>query len=131
MMNWLQRFMMGRYGLDQLSIGMLILAFLISLVSSFTGADWVSLISFAVLVLVILRMFSRNRDRRWKENQAFLKVFNPVKFWFIGRHRRFADRKTHRYFKCPGCKQELRVPRGKGKINIRCPKCGKEFQRKT
>ena len=43
---------------------------------------------------------------------------------------RIKDRE-HRYFDCPKCRQPVRVPRGKGKIMITCPKCKERFQRKT
>ena len=31
----------------------------------------------------------------------------------------------------PNCKAKLRVPKGKGKININCPKCEFKYQMNT
>lgn len=56
---------------------------------------------------------------------------DQIKNWFRLQKRKFSERKTHRFFKCAQCKAALRVPRGKGKIKVRCPKCGAEALRKT
>lgn len=137
-MNWLQKFMMGRYGVDQMNIGVLIF----SMVCTFTASliRWLplSILGTALLAYGVFRMFSRNVSARSKENQKFLVFWNKVKGiwykikdWFSGKKRRFADRKTHCYFSCPKCKRKLRVPKGKGKIEISCPICGTKFIKKT
>ena len=72
------------------------------------------------LTLALLRMFSRNIPARRRENA-----------WLLGLFRRPADAKTHRRFRCPKCHQKVRVPRGKGKIQITCPQCGEKFIKKT
>ena len=85
----------------------------------------------ALLILCYFRMFSRNIQARYAENQKFLRWCGPVSNRLRNARMRFADRKTHRYFKCPQCKQRLRVPRGRGKINITCPHCHTQFVRKS
>ncbi len=136
--NWLRNFMMGRYGVDQMNIGVLILSMVCTLIASFTGWLPVSLLGLLLLAYGIFRMFSRNAAARARENQGFLKVWNQVKGvwyrikrWFAGKQRQFRDRKTHCYFSCPKCRKKLRVPRGKGKIEICCPICGTKFIQKT
>jgi hypothetical protein len=130
-MDWFRRAMMGRYGTDQLSIGLLILYAVLSLVAR--SANWYVLgfISFVPLILCFYRMLSRNISRRYQENVQFLKWWNPVRLWFSNAVNRIKDQKTHRYYKCPKCSSTLRVPRGKGKISITCPVCKTQFIKKT
>ena len=137
-MNWLQKFMMGRYGVDQMNIGVLIFSMVCTLTASLTRWLLLSILGTALLSYGVFRMFSRNVSARSKENQKFLVFWNKVKGiwykikdWFSGKKRRFADRKTHCYFSCPKCKRKLRVPKGKGKIEISCPICGTKFIKKT
>lgn len=128
--NALRRFMYGRYGSDQLNTFLLI-AYLAALLLS--GLPGLGVLEFAALVLMawtLFRMLSRNYAARRAENMKFLKLVGPVVRWY--RLRRTIRRdKEHRYFKCPGCSQQLRVPRGKGKITINCRSCGASFQEKS
>ena len=137
-MNWLQKFMMGRYGVDQMNIGVLIFSMVCTFTASLTRWLLLSILGTALLAYGVFRMFSRNVSARSKENQKFLVFWNKekgiwykIKDWFSGKKRRFADRKTHCYFSCPKCKRKLRVPKGKGKIEISCPICGTKFIKKT
>ena len=130
--------MMGRYGVDQMNIGVLILSMVCTFTASLTRWLLLSILGTALLAYGVFRMFSRNVSARSKENQKFLVFWNKVKGrwytikgWFSGKKRRFADRKTHCYFSCPKCKRKLRVPKGKGKIEISCPICGTKFIKKT
>lgn len=130
--------MMGRYGVDQMNIGVLILSMVCTFTASLTRWLPLSILGTALLAYGVFRMFSRNVSARSKENQKFLVFWNKVKGiwykikgWFSGKKRRFADRKTHCYFSCPKCKRKLRVPKGKGKIEISCPICGTKFIKKT
>ena len=116
---WFARFMYGRYGSDKLNMVLLITGLAISLIGSFSGLWLLSYLSWIPFFLVIFRMFSRNIPARRRENQRFLSFFSRLK-----------DR-DNRYFNCPQCKQTVRVPKGKGKISIRCPKCGNKFIKKT
>ena len=127
-----RRFMYGRYGSDELNIGLLVTAVIVSLLHSiltlFLGSSqvYVMIISplLYLLVLALLgfdlfRTFSRNIYARQKENRWFRQLWTRIK-----------DRKN-RYFLCPRCRQTVRVPRHKGKIAITCPKCKERFQRRT
>ena len=113
-MNFMQRLMYGRYGGDQLSVFLIALYLLLYLLSS--------LLHSSILSLRI--------DRRRAENAKFMTVAGPAIRWFKLRRTIHRD-KEHRYFKCPNCGQQLRVPRGKGKITINCRNCGVSFEEKT
>lgn len=129
-MDWLRRMMAGRYGSDQLTVALLVLYAALYLTAQ--AIRWLPLAILALLLLcyAFYRMLSRDLSRRWRENQWFLRYWNRVSGWF-GRFMRVRrDRRTHRYYKCPNCSSRLRVPKGKGKIQITCPVCGKEFIKK-
>ena len=122
---------MGRYGPDQLGVALLIVYLLLIFFAPLTGLWVFRLLALAVLILCLFRMFSRNTAKRYQENLKFLAFWNPIKSWFQRKKARIKDSKTHRYYKCPNCKNTLRVPRGKGKIQITCPVCHTEFIKKT
>ena len=130
-MNWLRRFMMGRYVVDQLSMALLILSFLLTAIAELTRLPILVFIAYVPLVISIFRILSRNMVKRRLENYKFVMAMGPVYSWFRRLQRRVKDSKTHRYFKCPNCKASLRVPKGKGKIIVICPRCRTEFSRKT
>ena len=119
----LRNFMAGRYGNDHLNMALLSVGVVCSLLSMFIRVAGVNMlltvISYGFLGLVIFRSLSRNTYKRYQENRKFLQFFDRLK-----------DRE-HRYFDCPKCRQVVRVPRGKGKISITCPKCREKFIRKT
>lgn len=123
-MNWYQKIMIGRNGTDQLTLALCILAFVLSLFGNLTELATLSAAGSAALALAAYRTMSRNLTKRRSENQKFLSIWNPIA-------ARFKGRKTHTYFKCPSCGQNLRVPKKKGKLSIRCPKCGNEFKGRT
>ena len=130
--NALQRFMYGRYGNDQLNMALLVLYLALYLVYFLTGFDPLYWISFAVILFALFRLLSRNPARRRAENAKFLKVAGPAIQWFRLRRTIHRDRdKEHCYFKCPNCGQQLRVPRGKGKITVTCRSCGAVFEEKS
>ena len=118
--DWFRNFMLGRYGSDKLN-GTLLLTGVVLLVlgSLFRKLAFLTLLAYVPLIWCIFRMYSRNLEARRRENAAFLNFFNHLK-----------DRE-HRYFRCPRCKQTVRVPSGRGKISIRCPKCNERFIRKS
>ena len=115
--------MSGRYGTDRLNVVILCVGVAASLLSAMLQRQWIGqlfwVLSYALMVWAIFRSLSRNINRRYQENRRFLLMLD-----------RFKDRKN-RYFLCPRCRQTVRVPRGKGKIMITCPKCKEKFQRKT
>lgn len=130
-MNWLRNFLYGRHGSDALSFALMILFIILSILGQLLRWPVLYFFAYLPLILCFYRMLSRNHERRYRENEAFLKFWRPIGHWFSVRKNRAMDSKTHRYYKCPQCKQTLRVPRGKGKIEISCPKCGKTFVKKT
>ena len=125
--------MQGRYGADKLSNFMLILAFIFILISMFMGVYGFvfSGIGLALIVLTYVRMFSKNIQKRYAENLAYLKVYNKVKGFFTREIGYMKQRKTHHIYSCPNCKQKLRVPRGKGNIMITCGKCHTQFRKRS
>lgn len=126
-----QRFMIGRYGFDELSKVYLAITVVCMVVSMFTKSSALYLVSLALLAYTYYRAFSRNVVRRQKENQTYrnLRYQRAVK-WNAFKNRQ-AQKKIYRFYKCPQCKQKVRVPRGKGKICITCPKCRTEFIKKS
>lgn len=125
----IRRFMFGRYGLDQLNVVLMVAAVALCLISflfSRINAVWtvalsfvLNLLSYVLLFWYIFRAFSRNIEKRNRENRRFLAF-----------RSRLTD-KQNRYYRCPNCKQTVRVPRGRGKICIKCPKCSEKFVRKS
>lgn len=119
----LRNFMAGRYGTDRLNMAILGAGLVASLLSVMIRVAPLNLIfwalSYGLMIWAIFRTLSRNTYKRYQENRKFLQVFDRLK-----------DRQ-HRYFDCPKCRQMVRVPRGKGKIAITCPRCREKFVRKT
>lgn len=119
----LRRFMLGRYGTDKLNMFILGSGVVICLISMFIPVPLVNLIltlvSYGLMIWALFRTFSRNTHKRYQENRKFLLFLDRLK-----------DR-DHKYFSCPKCHQPVRVPKGKGKIAITCPKCGEKFVRKS
>ncbi|EKQ50499.1 MULTISPECIES: hypothetical protein [unclassified Clostridium] len=132
-MNWLRKFMYGRYGGDNLSRALVALSFILLLVVNFLPRFLSSLIFIAYIpmILCIYRIFSRNIYRRQQENYKYLRMRNSIMSWFNRKLNRTKDLKTHKYFTCPNCKQKLRVPRNQGKISVTCPKCKNSFKGKS
>lgn len=127
------RFMVGRYGMDHFgkflvyfSLGLMI----INLIFGGSVIYWMALIC---LFYAYFRMFSRNTNKRYAENLKYLEIKNRVVGFFRSRGigSRVKQDPTKKIFKCPGCRQKVRVPRGKGTILITCPKCKTQFQKRT
>jgi len=123
--------MIGRYGPDQLYMACLIAAVILALLAAIFGWWVLRVLSYLFLIYALFRMLSRNVYKRRKENDRFLRYWWPVRTKITGFIRRIKSSKTHAFFKCPACKNRLRVPKGKGKIQITCPKCGERFVKKT
>ena len=124
----LARFMAGRYGTDALYTVILTVCIILAVVNLFVRS-WVIWLAMLLLAAwATFRAMSRNIYKRSKENQFILKIKNSVVFFFNTGIKRFKERKTHVYKKCPKCKAQLRLPRKKGKLKVRCPKCGHSFE---
>ncbi len=124
------RFMQGRYGNDRLGQTLTVLA-LICMVLSLFRIPFVSTVGLLLLVLVYYRMMSRQISKRAAENQKYLQLEWKIRGKLQKKKQALSQRKTHRIYKCPNCKQKIRVPRNRGRIAISCRKCGTEFIRKT
>ena len=118
----LRRFMIGRYGTDKLNTVILTAGLVVCLIGVFVKGP-VSLlftvVSYGLMIWAICRTFSRNTYKRYQENRKYLMLMERLK-----------DRQ-HRYFTCPKCRQTVRVPRGKGKVAITCPRCKERFIKKS
>ena len=127
----LYRFMQGRYGQDSLNAALCVLALILIIIAAFVPVRWLSLAALLPLGWATFRVYSKNLAKRREENAKWLKLTAPIrKSWRLSRTK-WADRKSYRYFTCPRCRETMRVPKGKGKIEITCRKCGEKFQRKT
>lgn len=127
----LRQFMIGRYGMDQMNQYLMYAVLAVILINIFARSRILEILEVAGLVYLYFRMLSKNVGRRYQENQAFLrhtfKVTDRISKW---KFRMQEGRKFHIY-KCPDCGQKVRVPRGRGKISIHCPKCGTDFIKKS
>lgn len=120
----MQRFMAGRYGQnDRLNKTLMWASLLVVVIGLFVPVGilslCVTLVAYSMMGYAIFRIFSKNTHKRYRENRRFLNLLERIR-----------DRK-HRYYTCPKCKQSVRVPKGKGKIAIACPRCREKFVRKT
>ncbi|MEF9966951.1 MAG: hypothetical protein RSC10_08225 [Longicatena sp.] len=130
-MKWLQNFMRGRYGADQLSFFLLILYFIITVVSAIFRIPYVTYVALALLIWCWFRIFSRNTYKRSGENTKFLRMVYPITSRVHTKRKEWKERKTHKFYSCPNCKQRLRVPKGRGTLTITCPKCKTKFDKRT
>ena len=119
----LRRFMEGRYGTDKLNMAILCAGLVCSLLASLLPGALLkltfTLIAYVFMFVAIFRSLSRNIYKRYEENRKFLLFFQKLKD------------KDHCYYNCPRCRQQVRVPKGKGKISITCPKCREKFIKTT
>lgn len=127
----IQGLMQGRYGIDELSKVIMILCLLILLISSNKKFGFLYFISLALIVWVYIRCFSKNFAKRMKERETYLKIKRKFLKEINFIKDCFKLRKTHICFKCKNCKTPLRVPKGKGKIEVTCPKCKEKIIKNT
>lgn len=119
----LRHFMLGRYGGDKLNMAILVAAAISGVLAALIGYPGLKVLflfaSYVLMGWAIFRSLSRNTYKRYQENRKYLQFLQKIKD------------KEHKYFTCPRCRQPVRVPRGKGKISITCPKCKEKFIKKT
>ena len=128
--RYMARFMAGRYGGDQLNLLLIALYLLFYVVYLFTRLIPFEALALILIILSLYRSLSRNLARRRAENTRFLQIVRPVaRRWSAFRAR--AHDREHRYFKCPNCGQQMRVPRGKGRITVHYRSCGAVFEEKS
>ena len=135
MRSFFDRLFMGRYGMDQLSKALFwagLVLFLLSLLAAGLGgiANFLFFLAVFMLIYAFIRAFSRRFQAREMENYLFMNLIARQKLKLNDWKERRRQSKDYHFYKCPGCKTMLRVPRGKGKIHIKC-KCGYTLYRKT
>ncbi len=152
-----RRFMVGRYGSDQFSRFLMLLALFMLVLNLLFGSKTpvFYFLVWAVIVYSYFRMFSKNIEKRYNENTRYMQLKEKVLGFFSGRknsggyynsnasqnsqtydnrrpnNQTMRSDKEHRIFRCPGCDQRVRVPRGRGKIEITCPRCGQKFVKRS
>lgn len=127
MKDKLMRFMAGRYGIDSFGKFTILAGLITALLSSWMDSFLLSLLAWFLIIYSYYRMFSRNTYKRATENQQYLNKTYKIRGFWGQQKNLMAQRKTHHIYKCPTCRQKIRVPKGKGRIEIRCPKCNTTF----
>lgn len=129
------RFMQGRYGVDQFSKFTMGVALVCIILAMFTRRSYLGslldMVGLFAIVYTYFRIFSRNIQKRYGENQKYLSMTSKLRNRFQKEKNMMEQRKTHHIYTCPGCGQKIRIPKGKGKIEIKCPKCGTKFVKKS
>ena len=127
----IQRFMIGRYGADELAKAQSIAALVLLFLSMFSRLGIFYWLAIALMIYSTWRMFSKNISARYAENQKYLQATAKFRYWLDQQKKLWQERKYHHIYTCPKCKQKIRIPKGKGKIMVRCPKCHFEFQKRS
>lgn len=125
------RMMYGRYGIDQLGRSLSTLV-LVMLVVSLFWRNWIFTgVTFALLIWMYMRIFSKRFDWRRKENEWYLRCTRPLRRMVSDFYLKLRDGRRYRYYHCPNCGQRLRVPKGRGNITVTCPKCRTRFDARS
>lgn len=119
----LARFMYGRYGIDEFSRFFMAAVIVVMILNLFIHSPILVLFMWAGIIFVYYRMFSKNHTRCYAQNRWYLSQVKKITC--------YKDIRTHHIYTCKSCRQKIRIPRGKGKIMIRCPKCGYEFVKRS
>ena len=121
----------GRNGADECSRSCANVAFVLVIVGLFVCESIVSLVALVLLGYAWFRMTSRNPGKRAQENAAFVKAVGPAVPWLVNPLAAFQEARSYKHLSCPSCGQRVRVPRGKGKVRVTCPKCRNKFEGKA
>lgn len=127
----MMQFMQGRYGADQMGQMLSAVSMVFLILSLFSRNQGWFLLAVIGIVYNYFRMFSKNISKRYAENQKYLTMTAGIRRKIASWKSQLAQRKIYHIYRCPGCKQKIRVPRGRGKIEIRCPKCNTRFVKKS
>ena len=127
----LNRFMTGRYGADHLGLCIIIISFVFGLIAALTGWLILTLLAYGLLGWEAFRFLSKKLSARRAENDRFLTFWWPIRTGIKDFFSKEKRDKSYKYFCCPSCHEQLRVPKGKGRIRITCPRCGQRFEKKT
>ena len=131
MRDFLRKILYGRYGVDQFSSALIVFSIMLSLLYAIFHINFIYLLSSVSLIYAVFRIFSKNFTKRQKENAFWLKYSLKGKKNLSKYSKRIKDLPKYKYYTCMNCKQTIRIPRGKGRVEIRCPKCGYSFRSKT
>ena len=126
-----RRFMAGRYGTDALNQFLSIVSIVLLLVALLTRVNLFTWVGMGVLIWCYYRTFSRSIPKRTEENYKFYTLKQQLEGKVRSLKEQWANRKLYHYYRCPQCRQKLRVPRGRGRIQISCPRCGTQFIKKS
>lgn len=126
-----ENFMRGRHGMDQLSNFIFVIVMILLILSIFFPHPALYIPGAVLIFISYFRVFSRNDYKRNAENEAFMRLLHGPRVWFNTMKRDAAIRKTHHLYRCPKCAQKIKVPKGKGRIMVTCPKCKTEFQKNS
>lgn len=129
MKNWLQKKLLGRAGVDQLSSALLFLSLILLLIALPLDSLLLRLSALILMGICYYRIFSKHLLKRQQENLKFMSFYTLLEKKCHIKICQLRDIKHYKYFHCPNCHQTLRVPRGKGKVIITCPKCHKDFHK--
>ena len=127
----LRQFMIGRYGTDGLNQFLSIASIVMLLISLITRVSLFTYVGMVLLILCYYRSLSRNISKRTEENYKFYTLKDRIRSKFSSLRDQWNNRKLYHYYRCPQCRQKLRVPRGRGRIQISCPRCGTQFIKKS
>lgn len=137
-MQWFQNIMRQSNGIDDLSTFLLKTGSIIGMLGFLFSNRIIIWIGFILIILMYIRTFMKDKQKFYQHNRKYHEIRNKIINYFNGqrnlaerKHKRFNQRKTHRFYKCPKCGQKIRVPKGKGKIAITCPSCSERFVKKT
>ena len=125
--DWLR----GRRGPDDLATFCVNLAIVVVIVNLFARTSWLGWVALALIVYAMFRIQSKNLGSRARENEAFLHALGPARPWVQNPRAAWTELRTYKHARCGSCKQRVRVPRGKGKLRVTCPRCGTKFEVKS
>lgn len=129
--NGFRSFMSGRYGTDQLGMTLLICGVVLSLISGIAGLKILYYLGLAMYIWELVRMFSRNVEKRRGENQKFMEFRRNFKTNVRQFFVRLKNSRQYKYFRCPQCRSRLRLPRKVGEVTVTCSKCQNKFKQKA
>ena len=127
MVEWLR----GRQGPDDLAVFCTNLAIVVVLVNVFARFNWLGWFALVLVAYSMFRIQSKNLGARSRENAAFLKALGPARPWVQNPRAAWSELRFYKHVKCASCHQKVRVPRGKGKLRVTCPRCGGKFEVKS
>ena len=131
MQSRMAQFLYGRNGFDNLARACNAVAILLLVINIFAQNAVLYFLWMVFFAYSVFRVYSRNIPKRYAENQKFLAMMDVPQKRIRLLKLQWRDRSVSRYYICKSCHQQIRVPKGKGRIEIRCPKCGERFIKKT